>query len=99
MADIVDIMRKHISQSCASALKLFVVIVRKHTSCIVLYQPKCDCDGDSTKAATTSYVGIKSLMRRRTSFILYCVLSSMMTKIDYTGNKPLCKHTSSSFWQ
>ena len=93
MADIVDIMRKCISQSGASTLKLFVVIACKHTSFIVLYRLKRDCDGDSTKAATTSYVGVKSLMRRRTSFILYCVLSSMTTEIDYTGNKPLCAST------
>ncbi len=93
MADIIDIMHKRISLSCARTLKLFVVIARKHTSFIVLYPPTRDCDSDSTKAATTSYVGVKSLMRRRTSFISYCVLSSTTTKIDYTGNKPLCAST------
>jgi hypothetical protein len=33
-----------------------------------------DGDSDKTEAATTSYVGVNSFMRRRTSFLLHCVL-------------------------
>jgi hypothetical protein len=60
------IVHEHMSYSLA--------IVRKHTSFMILYRPTRKGDGDNTTATTTSYVGIKPLMHRRTSFISHCVL-------------------------
>ncbi len=71
------IMRKRTSYSLA--------IVRKHTSCMILYRPTCKGNGDNTTAITKSYVGVKPVMRRCTSFISHCVLS-----FD-DNNTQLCK--------
>ncbi len=67
----IDIMRKHtsfhllfISQLCTSAQAI-----------LFLHRPTRKGNGNNTMATTTSYVGVKPLMRRCTSFILHCVLS------------------------
>jgi hypothetical protein len=73
-----------ISHLCASAQAILSHLCASTQALLFLYHPTCNSNGDNATAATTSYVGIKSLMRRRTSFISHCVLSF------YDNNTQLC---------
>jgi hypothetical protein len=65
-----------ISYSCTSAQAILSHSCTSTQALLFLYRPMHDGNGNNTMAAITSYVGVKSLMRWRTSFIFHCVLSS-----------------------
>ena len=70
--------------------KFDVDFMHKCTSFVIVYRPTRDSDGDETAAATTSYVGVKPLMCRRTSFLSHCVLLSTSTTYNCACNMPSC---------
>jgi hypothetical protein len=63
-----------ISHSCMSTQAILSHSCASTRALLFLYCPTHEGDGNNTTAATTSYVGVKSLMPRRTSLILHCVL-------------------------
>jgi hypothetical protein len=86
-----------ISHSCASTQAILSNLCASTQALLFLYCLMLDGDGDNTTAATISYVGIKSLMPRHTSFILHCVCCLMTTTYDYAGNKLSCASAQASF--
>jgi hypothetical protein len=59
----------YISHSCTSTQAILSHLCASTEALLFLYRPTRDGNGDNMMAATTSCAGIKSLMRRRTSFI------------------------------